>query len=103
MDIRASRSKSGNDAYDDIVDAFDEIVDLVHSEDGWTVYGWGKIFLVKDVSLLGNDIKAPGNNKVSQENRTYVVNLHPPKKDYLKLSTIYGRSIGNLKFDLYTP
>ena len=39
VDIRLSRLQSGNDAYNDIVDAFDEIVDLVNSEDGWTVYG----------------------------------------------------------------
>ena len=34
MLIRASSLQSGNDAYDDIVDAFDEIVDLVHSDNG---------------------------------------------------------------------
>ena len=39
VDIRAPMLQSGNDAYDDIVGAFDEIVDLVNSEDGWTVYG----------------------------------------------------------------
>ena len=42
MDIRASRLQSGNDDYDDIVDSFDEIVDLVNSEGVLTVYGWGK-------------------------------------------------------------
>ena len=40
VEIRASRLQSGNDAYDNIVDAFDEIFDLVNSEGGWTVYGW---------------------------------------------------------------
>ena len=57
VDIRAPMLQSGNDAYDDIFDAFDEIVDLVNSEGGWTVYGWGRIGLINDVSILVNDIK----------------------------------------------
>ena len=57
MDIRVSRLQSGNDDYDNIVDAFDKIVDLVHSEGGWPVYGWGKIGLINDVSILGIGIK----------------------------------------------
>ena len=51
VDIRVSRLQSGNDAYDYIVDAFDEIVDLVISEGGWTVYGWGERDLINNVSL----------------------------------------------------
>ena len=43
-DIRASRLQSGNDDYGNIVDAFVEIVDLVNSEGGWTVYRWVKRF-----------------------------------------------------------
>ena len=41
VDIRASRFQAGNDAYDNIVDAFDEIVYLVDSKGGWNFYGWG--------------------------------------------------------------
>ena len=104
MDIRASRLQSGNDAYDNIVDNFDKIVDLVNSEGGWTVYRWGKRGLIIDVSLLGNDIKESGDNKVPyQDISTHVVHLHPSKKDYLDLSTIHGRSLDNLKFDFSTP
>ena len=100
MDIRASRSQSGNDTYGDIVDNFDIIVDLANSKGGWTIYGWGKIGLINNVSLLSNDIKEPGDNKVlSQEKSTRVVHLHPLKKDYLDPSTIRGGSLDNLKFD----
>ena len=103
MDIRASRLQSGNDAYGYIVDSLEEIVDLVNSKDGWTVYGWIKIVLINDVSLLVNDIKDPGENKVlSQEISTHVVHLFPSKKYYLNLSTIWARSLDNLKFDFYT-
>ena len=103
MDIRASRLQSGNDAYDDIVDAFDKIVDLVNSGGGWTVSGWGKRGLMNDISILGNDIKEHGDNKVIlQEISTHVVHLHLPKKDYLDLSTIHGRPLENLKFDFST-
>ena len=103
VDIRASRLQSGNDAYDNIVDACDEIVDLVNSEGGWTVYGWVKRGLINDVSLLDNDIKDPGDNKVlSQEISTHVVHLHPSNKYYLDLSTIHGRYLDNLKFDFST-
>ena len=42
LDIRASRLLSGNDAYNDIINYLEEIVDLVNSEGGWTVYVWGK-------------------------------------------------------------
>ena len=78
LDIHASRLQSGNDSYDDVVDAFGEIVDLVDFEGGWTIYGWGKRGLINYVSLLGNDIKKPGDNKVlSQEISTHVVHLHP--------------------------
>ena len=52
VDIRASRLKSGNNAYDDIVDSLEEIFDLVNSKGGWTVYGWGKRGFINDVSLL---------------------------------------------------
>ena len=68
MDICASRLQSVNDAYGDIVDAFDEIVDLFHSKGGWTVYGWVKRVLINDVSLLGNDSNEPGDNKVIYQN-----------------------------------
>ena len=81
----------------------EEIVGLVNSDGGWTVYGWGKIFLINDVSILGNDIKEPGDNKViSQEISIYVVHLHPSKKYYIDLSTIHGKSLDNLKFDFFT-
>ena len=99
VDICASRFQPGNDAYDDIVDAFYEIVDLVHSKGGWTVYWWYKRDFIDDFSLFGNDIKEPGDNKVlSQDISTHVVHLHPPKKDYIDLSTMNGRSLENLKF-----
>ena len=64
MDICASRLQSVNDAYGDIVDAFDKIVDLFHSKGGWTVYGWVKRGLINGVILLDNDIKKTGDNKV---------------------------------------
>ena len=95
--------QSGNDAYNDIVDAFDEIVDLVNSEGEWTVYEWGKRGLINDFSLLGNDIKEPGDNRVlSQEISTNVVHIHQPRKYYIDLSTINGRSLDNLKSDFFT-
>ena len=103
VDIHASRLQSGNDAYGDIDDNFDKIVDLVNSKDGWTFYNWGKRCLINDVSLLGNDIKEPGDNNVlSQEISTHVVYLHQSKKDYIGLSSTYGRSPNNLKFDFST-
>ena len=75
----------------------------MNSKGGWTVYGWGKRGLINDVSILGNYIKEPGNNKViSQEISTHVLHLHPPKKYYLNLYTIHGRSLENLKFDFST-
>ena len=40
VDICASRLQSGNDNYGNIVDDFDETVDLVNSEGGCTFYGW---------------------------------------------------------------
>ena len=59
--------------------------------------------LVNDVSLLGNDIKEPGNNKVlSQDISTHVVHLHLLKKEYLDFSTIHGRSHHKLKLDYST-
>ena len=103
VDIRSSRLQSGNYDYYDIVDDFDEIVDLVNSEGGWTVYGWGKRGLINDVSLLGNNIKEPGDNTIlSQEISNHVVHIHPQKKDHLDLSTIHGRSLDNLKCNFYT-
>ena len=81
----------------------EEIFDLVNSKGGWTVYGWGERSFINDVSLLGNDIKEPGDNNVlSQEISTHVVYLHPTKKYYLDLSTIHGKSLDNLKFDVPT-
>ena len=103
VDICASRLQSGNDAYGDVVDAFDEIVDLVKSKGGWTVYGWGKRGLINYVSILGNDTKESGDNRVlSQYISTHVVHLHPSNKYYLELSTIHRRSLDNLKFDFST-
>ena len=39
VDIYALRLKAGNYAYDNIVDDFEDIVDLVNSKGGWIVYG----------------------------------------------------------------
>ena len=64
MYIYASRLKSFNETYDYIVDYLEEIDGLVNYQGGWTVYGWGNIVLVNDVSLLGNDIREPGDNTV---------------------------------------
>ena len=51
----------------------------------------GEIGLINDVSILGNHIKEPGDNKVlSQDISTHVVHLHPSEKYYLGLSTIEG-------------
>ena len=96
VEICASRLQSVNYAYDNIVD-------IVNSEGGWTVYVWVKRGFIKDASILGNDIKETGNNKVLyQDISNHVVNLHLPKKDYLDLSTIHGRYLDNLKFDFST-
>ena len=101
--IYASRLQSGNDAYGDSVGYQEKISDLVHSEVVWTVYGWGKIVLINYVSLLGDDIKEPCDNKVlSQEISTHVVHIHLSKKDYISLSKIQVRSLDNLKFDFST-
>ena len=95
--------QSFNDAYNNVVDYLEGIVDLVHSKGRWNFYGWGKNVLINDVSLLGNDIKYPNNNKVlSKDISTRVVHLHPLKKDYPNLYTIQGRSLGNFKFDFST-
>ena len=103
MDTCASRLQSGNDTYDDIVDAFDKIVDLVNSEGVWTVYGWGKRGMINDVSLLGNDIKDTGDDKViSQEISTHVEHLHPLNKNHIDLSIVHGSFLDNLKFDFST-
>ena len=64
LDIRASRLKSSNDTYENIFDASDIFFDLVNSKAGGTVYGWGQRGFLNDVSLLVNDIKEPGDNKV---------------------------------------
>ena len=75
----------------------------VNSEGGWTVYGWGKRSMINDVSILGNYIKEPGDNKVLYHYiSTHVVHIHPSKKYYPELSTIHGRSLDNLKFDFST-
>ena len=39
VEICASRLQSDYYAYGNVVDAFDEIVDLVNSEGGWNIYG----------------------------------------------------------------
>ena len=84
VDICASRLQPGNDAYNDIFDAFEKNINLVNSEGVWTVYGWVKRSLINNVSILGNDIKDPGDNKVLfQEISTHVVHLQPSKKYYI--------------------
>ena len=103
VDIHASRLQSDNDDYDDIVNAFEKMADLVNFESGWNVHGCAKRCLIDDVSLLRNDIKEHGDNKVlSQEISTNVVNFHPSKKYYPDLSTIDGKSLDNLKFEFST-
>ena len=103
VEICASRLRLVNDSYRDIVDTFEEFFDLVHSKGGQTVYGWCKRGVTNDVSILGNDIKDPGDNKVlSQYISTNVVPVHPSMKDYIDLSKIHGRSLDNLKFDFLT-
>ena len=69
--------QSGNDSYDNIVDSLEWIVDLFHSKDVWTVYGLVKRGFINDVSILVNDIKEPGDNKVLyQEISTHVLHLY---------------------------
>ena len=56
--------------------------------------------MINDVSLLGNDINKPSDIKVLFiDISTHVVHINPPRKDYLDLSKIHGRSLDNLKFD----
>ena len=101
--ICASRLQSCDDTHGDIVAAFDEIIDLVNSDGGWSFYGWVKRGLINDVSILGNGIKEPRDNEIlSQEISTNVVHIKPSKKYYLDLSTICGRFLGNLKFEFST-
>ena len=81
VDIRAPWLKSGNDSYDNIVDYLEQIVDLVHSEVGLTVYRWGERGLINGVSLLGNDSKELGENKaLSPEISTHVVHINLQRK-----------------------
>ena len=103
VDIRVSRLQSGNYAYNNIVDSLEQIVDLCSSGGGWIAYGWVNTGLINDVSLLGNDIKETGDNKVLSQNiSTHVVHIHPSKRYYRNLSTIQGRSLNNLKFNFST-
>ena len=99
VDIRVSKFQSVNDAYYDIVYYQEEIVELFHSEDGQNVYGWGKRGFINGASLLGNDIKEAGDNKVLYPDiSTHAVHLHPLKKDYPDLSKIHGLSLDNPTF-----
>ena len=78
LDICDPRFQLGNDSYDNIADSLEEIVDLDNSKGVWTVYGQIKRGFINDVSLLGNDIKEPGDDKIIfQEILTHVVHPHP--------------------------
>ena len=59
--------------------------------------------MINNISILGNDVKDPGYDKVIfQEISTHGVHIHPPNKYYLDISTIPGRSLDNLKFEFST-
>ena len=103
MTHRATRLQSGNEIYENILDAMEKIVDTINDDGGWTLYGWGKRGLINDTSLLEFDSKKPEEKKVlSQEVTTHIVHIHPTNRKYMKDNTTEAKNLHDMKFDLST-
>lgn len=112
LDIRASRLQLGYEAYDDYLDAQKDILDLINEDGGFDITGWCKRGVINDISLIGqqggnntvnNNSKdqQSGDNKVlSEEVTTHVVQVMPYNRDYLDESTVRGKNLKELQFDL---
>ena len=103
IDVRASRLQGGNEMYENIIDAIEDIVDTINNDGGWTLYGWGKRGLINDSSLLEFDSKEPEEKKIlSQEVSTHIVHIHPTNRKYMNGDTEEGKKLHGMKFDLST-
>ena len=101
IDIRASQLHHGNEYYENIVDAVEEIVEMINQDGGWTVYGWGKKGFINDQSLVGNDFSNDNDSRVvAQEVTTHVVHIHPTNHEYLDSSTDRGTNLNDLKYNV---
>mmetsp|Transcript_22253 Transcript_22253/g.27288 ORF Transcript_22253/g.27288 Transcript_22253/m.27288 type:complete len:441 (+) Transcript_22253:151-1473(+) len=101
IDVRASNLHSGNDAYDDILDCLENIIDLINNDGGWVVYGWVKQGVINDVVMLGNEAnKDQTDNKVLSEHvSNHIVHLHPAHIDYRNPNSHRAKRLEDLKYD----
>ena len=100
IDVRASQLHHGSDHYEDITDTVENIVELINSDGGWTIHGWGKKGFINDSSLVGNDTNDSDNRVVAQEVTTHIVHIHPTNRQYLDSSSTRGASLEEMKFDV---
>ena len=110
IDTRSSQLQHGNDAYDDIIDSFEDIFELINEDGGWSITGWSKRGLISDAAVLNSNnsgisvtnAKDQGDsNKVLPEEVTsHIVQIFPTRRQYLNPSSDEGKEIERMHFDL---
>ena len=90
IDIRSSQLQNGNDAYDEIIDSIEEILETTNDDGSWSITGWSKHRLINDAALLnasnsgisGNISRdqSDSNKVLSKEVTTHIIQIQPTKR-----------------------
>jgi hypothetical protein len=98
-----------SDAYWEIEEAVENVVDYVNDNGGWTIVGWYKRGLITDQSLLAatsntlssNTSSTNENGQVGSGNVNFhVVQMLPFDHSLLDLASAQGRHLNSLKYDV---
>ena len=104
--VRISALRMSN-AYWEIEDAIENVVDYVNDNGGWTVVGWYKRGVINDRSLLeANSTQHPSNNQDSTNEvdagqlSYHVVQLLPTNQDMHQRGNESFRELNDLRYDV---
>ena len=101
--MRVSQLQSGYESFAELHDALDLAIDDINQNGGWTVFGWMKLGLSNDATLVGNNDKNNEETKVlSEDITTHIVQLQPTSQKFYDASSAESLLLKGLKFDLST-
>ena len=88
-----------SDAFWDVEDCIQNVVEFVNDNGGWTIVGWCKRGSIKDKSLIeaGNNSNSNDDAVSSGQLGYHIVEVLPSNQVLLNANTVLGRNLNELK------
>ena len=100
------------EAYFELLDKINQVVDFINRNGGWTVVGWYKRGVINDRALVGSSGNTAGNFSNNSNNEDvrvdngeinyHVVEVLPSNRSIITPVTVLNNTLNEMKFSVQT-